>query len=242
MATEPSPEWPDLAIADFVLPGSRSARDASRAIKPGRHGLPPEMVASIQRGRLIDAFILVTAEDGFPQVTISRVTDAAGVTKKAFYVHFASLDDCFLAAYEYGSAMLLALMSQAYNAAPTWSDGIRAGLRILLKVLASETPFAKASVVEINAAGPRVREVRSRYLQGFRTFFAQSDDTGRPAIPVSVVDAVVDAVVGGIYSAIYIRVEAGRTDELLDLLPSLTYFALLPILGREEAEQHLSAV
>src|SRR5258708_15970909 len=180
MATEPSPEWPDLANADFVLPGSRSARDASRAIKPGRHGLPPEMVASIQRGRLIDAFILVTAEDGFPQVTISRVTDAAGVTKKAFYVHFASLDDCFIAAYEYGSATLMALMSQAYNAAPTWSDGIRAGLRILLKVLASETPFAKASVVEINAAGPPSRELRTAYRHSSRPFFPLPDTPPPP--------------------------------------------------------------
>jgi AcrR family transcriptional regulator len=222
--------------ADLVLPGSRSALDPGRAIKPGRHGLPPEKVAQIQRDRLIDGFVLVVAEHGYSAVTISKVTEAAGVTKKAFYDHFASLDDCFLAAYEYGTGMLLALMTRSHQGAPSWPEGIRAALRVMLKALAAEEPFTRASVVEVNAAGPRVRNARSRYLEGFRAFFADPGD-GLPSIPA----VVVDAVVGGIYGAVYVRVEAGQTSELPALLPSLTYFALLPLLGRDEAARVSSA-
>src|SRR5690606_6312736 len=114
------PGAPEASGTD-VLPGSRSALDPDRAIKPGRHGLSPETVAGIQRERLIDAFVQVVAERGFAHTTISRVTEAAGVTKKTFYAHFSDLDDCFLAAYRRGMDILLARMTEAYEAEASWT-------------------------------------------------------------------------------------------------------------------------
>lgn len=218
----------------MLLPGSRSALDPARAIKPGRHGLPPETVAGIQRERLIDAFVQVVSERGFAQTTISRVTEAAGVTKKTFYTHFPDLDACFLAAYERGTEILRRRMLEVYTAAPSWSDGIHAALRQLLTMLAREPRFARASLVEVNAAGPRVRNARIDNLERFRDFFA--DPTlSLPPMPKT----VVDAIIGGIYSAIYIEVETGDAERLPDLLPALTYFALLPLIGRDAASAYL---
>lgn len=216
-----------------VLPGSRSALDPDRAIKPGRHGLSPETVAGIQRERLVDAFVQVVSERGFAHTTISRVTEAAGVTKKTFYAHFTDLDDCFLAAYRRGMDILLSRMTEAYEAAPTWPDGLHAALRTMLDVLAGEPRFARAALVEVNAAGPPVRQARIDILARFRSFFAAPSV---PPVPVT----VVDAIVGGIYSAIYVQTETGRAEELPSLLPSLTYFALLPLVGRDAASPYLS--
>ncbi|TMQ94392.1 TetR/AcrR family transcriptional regulator [Actinomadura soli] len=217
-----------------VLPGSRSALDPGRAIKPGRHGLSPETVAGIQRERLIDAFVHVVSEHGFAHTTISRVTEGAGVTKKTFYAHFADLDECFLAAYQRGMDILLGRMTEAYEAAPSWPDGIHAVLRTMLAALAREPRFARASLVEANAAGPQVRQARIDNLNRFRAFFA-ADPSGAPFPP-----AVADAIVGGIYSAIHVQMETGEAEELPSLLPSLTYFALLPLIGREAASPYLS--
>src|SRR5690606_9379847 len=195
--------------------------------------LSPETVAVIQRERLIDAFVQVVSERGFAHTTIGRVTEAAGVTKKTFYAHFTDLDDCFLAAYRRGMDILLARMTEAYEAAPTWPDGVHAALRTLLGVLAREPRFARAALVEVNAAGPRVRRARVDTLIRFRAFFAAPSAASLPV-------AVVDAIVGGIYGTICIRTETGRPEELPSLLPSLTYFALLPVVGREEAAPYLS--
>lgn len=216
-----------------ALPGSRSALDPGRAIKPGRHGLSPETVAGIQRERLIDAFVQVVSERGFGHTTISRVTEGAGVTKKTFYAHFADLDECFLAAYQRGMDILLGRMTEAYEAAPTWPDGIHAALRTMLALLAREPRFARASLVEVNAAGPKVRQARIDNLARFRTFFT---DPSLASVPV----AVVDAIVGGIYSAIHVQMETGEAAELPSLLPSLTYFALLPLIGRDAASPYLT--
>ncbi|MGP4024764.1 TetR/AcrR family transcriptional regulator [Actinomadura sp. 3N407] len=226
------PGTPEASGTD-VLPGSRSALDPDRAIKPGRHGLSPETVAGIQRERLIDAFVQVVSERGFAHTTISRVTEGAGVTKKTFYAHFTDLDECFLAAYQRGMDILLARMTEVYEAAPTWPDGIHAALRTMLAALAREPRFARASLVEVNAAGPRVRQARIDNLTRFRAFFA---DPSLASVPV----AVVDAIVGGIYSAIHVQMETGEAEELPSLLPSLTYFVLLPLIGREAASPYLS--
>lgn len=222
---------PEAGCTD-VLPGSRSALDPDRAIKPGRHGLSPETVAGIQRERLIDAFVQVVSDRGFAHTTISRVTAGAGVTKKTFYAHFPDLDECFLAAYQRGMDILLRRMTEAYEAAPAWPDGIHAALRTLLAALAREPRFARASLVEVNAAGPQVRQARIDNLTRFRGFFT---DPSLPPIPV----AVVDAIVGGIYSAIHVQTETGEAEELPSLLPALTYFALLPLIGREAAAGYL---
>ncbi|WP_067803686.1 TetR/AcrR family transcriptional regulator [Actinomadura formosensis] len=222
---------PEAGCTD-VLPGSRSALDPGRAIKPGRHGLSPETVAGIQRERLIDAFVQVVSDRGFAHTTISRVTSGAGVTKKTFYAHFTDLDECFLAAYQRGMDILLRRMTEAHEAAPDWPDGIHAALRTLLAALAREPRFARVSLVEVNAAGPQVRQARIDNLTRFRGFFTGPSP---PPIPV----AVVDAIVGGIYSAIHVQMETGEAEELPSLLPSLTYFALLPLIGREAAAGYL---
>jgi hypothetical protein len=47
---------------------------------------------------------------------------------------------------------------------------------------------------------------------------------------------VVDAVVAGVYGVIYDHVAGGRTGELPDCLPGLTYFALAPFIGRDAAD------
>ncbi|MCP2340298.1 TetR/AcrR family transcriptional regulator [Actinomadura rupiterrae] len=218
------------------LPGTRSALEPDRAIKPGRHGLAPEAVAAIQRDRLIDAFVQVVAERGYAGATIGRITEAAGVTKKAFYTHFTELDDCFLAAYERGTAIVLTAMSGAFGAEPTWPDGIRAALRTVLSMLAAAPAFARMSMVEVNAAGPRVRRARTECMERFRAFFA-GPGPGPGESPVPTV--VADAVVGGVYSTIYTHIEKGDTARLPELLPQLTYFALMPLVGRREAARYM---
>ncbi|KAB2342334.1 TetR/AcrR family transcriptional regulator [Actinomadura rudentiformis] len=226
---------PEAAIADVMLPGSRSAREPDRGIKRGRHGLAPETVAENQRDRLVDAFVEVVAEHGYPQATISRITHAAGVTKKAFYDHFADREECFRTAYEQGTDLIVARVEEARKGAASWTEGVLAAMRTLLEMLAGQPRFARVSVVEINSAPPGVRRGRTRSLEGFRALLT-APEPGVAGVP----DAVADAVVGGVYSAIYLKVDAGRAAELPELVSSLTYFVLLPLLGKEGAARELA--
>jgi AcrR family transcriptional regulator len=213
-----------------MLPGERSARDPGRAIKPGRHGMPRELVAELQRERLIDGFVRVVARDGYSATTIAKVTNEAGVTKKAFYSYFDTLDECFVAACERGAAIISLLVSEAARKAPNWPESVRTGLDVLLKVLASAEPFARVAVVEFGAANTDARRVRSRYFESLRAIFKDQQ----------VSEHIIDAVIGGIFNAIYLQVDAGRVADLPELLPSLTYFTLLPFIGPEQASLYLN--
>ncbi|MCW2912809.1 MAG: HTH-type transcriptional repressor Bm3R1 [Actinomycetia bacterium] len=218
---------------EFALPGSRSAGDSRHPVRPGRHGLRADAVAADQCERIIDAFAHVVAERGYPQTTIKQITDAAGVSKKTFYVHFTDLEDCFLAAYEYSISSLLSRVRPAYQAESHWRDAIRAGLGALLEWLAVEPAFARMSVIETGSGGPRIRQARSRTVAEFEDVFAGHRTSSVPP-------TVRNAVSGGIYHTIYSYVAADRTTELPELVASLMYFALLPFIDKADAANELS--
>jgi AcrR family transcriptional regulator len=172
------------------------------------------------------------ARKGYTAARVSDICDAAGVTRPAFYALFEGKEDAFLATFRYGSDAVLHAMGSAYREAGDWRDGVRAALGTLLKILASVPAFAVMAIVEIDAVGPAARLERDRMLRRFAPFFA---DAPLPALPAP--DELADSIVGGIHSTIYRYVAQGRSAELPDLLPLLTYFALAPFVGREEAER-----
>lgn len=67
------------------------------------------------RQLLLDAALLVFAEDGFGRATVESVCDRAGFTRGAFYSNFASLDELFLAMWQQRSEQMLADLRAALD-------------------------------------------------------------------------------------------------------------------------------
>lgn len=225
------------ALAATPLPGTRSGRDRERALKRGPSRLPPEVVAATQRDRLLDGLVRTVASKGYASARVSDICQAAGVTRPVFYALFEGKEDAFLAAYRHGTQVIFHMVEDAYLDAPDWRPGIRAGLAVLLDVLASVPSFAAMAIVEIDAAGWAARQERDQLLRRFQRFFAAAP---RPVGPVSW-RQLADAVIGGAYSAIYRHVAGGNTAGLPELLPTLTYFVLAPFLGPAGAASELAA-
>ncbi|GAA0723852.1 TetR/AcrR family transcriptional regulator [Dactylosporangium roseum] len=217
------------------LPGAREGRDPARAIKRGPSRVPPEEIAANQRDRLFDALVHTVAQKGYANATVSDICRAAGVTRPAFYALFAGKEDALIATYRHGTDLLLTLMERAYLAEPAWRDGARAALRVMLQVLAELPAFAVVAVVEIDAAGPPARAERARLLRRFDRFFAEAPQAAALPMP----EELVETIVGGIYATVYRYVAAGRVEQLPALLPTLSYFTLVPFVGREEAALEL---
>lgn len=225
----------DLALTP--LPGARAGRDPARAIKRGPSRTSPEVVAATQRDRLFDGLVHTVAQKGYANARVSDICQAAGVTRPAFYALFGGKDEAFLATYQHGIGVLLRVMEQAYREAADWRAGARAALRVMLDVLASVPAFATMAIVEIDAVGSAARAERDQLLSQFDQFFA--DAPRRPDLATP--DDLIRSIVGGIYSTIYRYVAAGRVVDLPDRLPVLTYFALVPFVGPDEAASELRA-
>jgi Bacterial regulatory proteins, tetR family len=69
----------------------------SRKLAPG-YRLPPESVARNQRWRLMAAMVAAVAERGYERTTVGDVVELSGVSRTAFYRHYANKEDCFVAA------------------------------------------------------------------------------------------------------------------------------------------------
>ncbi len=84
-------------------------------LPPGRHGLPREFVTHNQRERLIAGLAEAVAENGYSGTTIAHITRHAAVSRRTFYEHFSSKDECFVAAYDTVMAELRERVSDGFG-------------------------------------------------------------------------------------------------------------------------------
>lgn len=204
-------------------------------LPPGRHGLPREFVLHNQRERLIAGLARATGEHGYSGTTIAHITRHASVSRRTFYEHFSSKDECFVAAYETVMGELKERVEEAFERADDWPHAVKDGIRAMLRFLAAEPDLARLCMVEALVAGPVVVDRYDAAIQGFVPYFR----AGREGRSADVLDrlspTIEEAVAGGMVSLISRRIIAGETAGLEDLLPDLVEFTLTPYLGSAEA-------
>jgi AcrR family transcriptional regulator len=204
-------------------------------LPPGRHGLPREFVARNQRERLIAGLAGAVAENGYAGTTIAHITRHAAVSRRTFYEHFNSKDECFVAAYDTVMTELRQRVDEAFNEEEEWPQAVRAGLAAMLEFLTAEPHLARLSMVEALVAGPVVVERYDGAIQGLVPYF-EAGRKGRSAeVLAGLSPSTEEALVGGMVSLISRRIFAERAEELESLLPDLVEFALTPYLGSAEA-------
>jgi AcrR family transcriptional regulator len=204
-------------------------------LPPGRHGLPREFVVHNQRERLIAGLAEAVAENGYSATTIAHITRSAAVSRRTFYEHFASKDECFVAAYDTVMEQLRERVAEAFEQEDEWPQAVKAGIGAMLSFLAAEPNLARLSMVEALVAGPVVVERYDAAIQGLVPYF-EAGRSGRAAeVLANLSPSTEEALVGGMVSLISRRISAGRSQELETLLPDLVEFALTPYLGSAEA-------
>jgi AcrR family transcriptional regulator len=204
-------------------------------LPPGRHGLPREFVVHNQRERLIAGLAEAVAEKGYAGTTIAHITRHAAVSRRTFYEHFSSKDECFVAAYEAVMNELRERVGDAFDQEEEWPQAVRAGIAAMLELLASEPNLARLSMVEALVAGPVVVERYDAAIQSLVPYFQAGRKGRSKEVLAGLSPTTEEALVGGMVSLISRRIFADRTGELEALLPDLVEFTLTPYLGSPEA-------
>jgi len=214
-------------------PSRAAAELAGRTrLPPGRHGLPRDVVAESQRERLLNGVVEAVAAHGFGETTIGQITDAARISRRTFYEHFANKQECFLAAYEMIDAHVHGATAAAGEEAAAWPELVRDRLAALLETLARDPAVARFYLVEPLAAGG---EIAARYRDAMQLLAATiRPREARADIDVEVRDQV---LMGGLAGLIARRLKAGEASRLPELLPDLAELVLAPYLGRAEARR-----
>ena len=200
----------------------------------GRHGYTREQVSHNQRERLIAALAQVVNERGYNEITIADITTAAHVSRRTFYEHFKSREECFLAAFDVVMGHLHKLIVEATEGQEDWPHQVLAGLRAMLRFFASEPELAHLCMVDSLTAGPAVAEHYRREIFSFAPLLepGRRERESLRALP----DSTEDTLIGSVASVLTRQV-VGAPAELEKLLPDFTAFILMPYLGPEEANR-----
>jgi AcrR family transcriptional regulator len=212
---------------------------ASPRLPAGRHGLPREFIVQNQRERIITALVDTIAERGYNATTVAHITQAASVSRRTFYEHFSDKEACFLAAYEMVAGHIRESMQVAAEAFEDWPQKVRAALATMLRFLAAEPELARVCMIEPIAAGGEIAERHRQSMQGFVEILkaGRPQHSGERPLP----EATEATLVGGIVSLIVREINAGRTEQLEELLPGLVELTLAPYLGADEAARQARA-
>lgn len=204
-------------------------------LPPGRHGLPREFVVQNQRERLIAGLAEAVAENGYAGTTIAHITRQAAVSRRTFYEHFSSKDECFVAAYDSVMTALRKQVGEAFDGEKEWPQAVKAGIRAMLEFLTREPNLARLSMVEALVAGPVVIERYDAAIHSLVPYFEAGREGRSKDVLAGLSSTTEEALVGGMVSLISRRIFADRSGELESLLPDLVEFTLTPYLGTAEA-------
>ncbi len=107
-------------------------------------------------GRLVKAAITLFDEHGYEATTVAEIAEAAGLTKRTFFRHFADKREVLFV----GSGQLEEIWVEGVNQAPPGAsaiDAVMLGLDPVAEMFAERHPFARVRA-RIIAANPELQE------------------------------------------------------------------------------------
>jgi AcrR family transcriptional regulator len=172
-------------------------------------------VARNQRERLFGAVVAIASEKGFEATTVADVLALSGVSRSAFYRHFASKSECMVAAV----SELLDPAVEAVDPAAGRSDDHepRQVFESFFGLVSSQPAASRVCFIELHAAGEAGEEIADRAVEEIAAALG-----GTPADPRAGSDpALTRALVGGIRKLIHTRLLRDEEDQLEALGPEL---------------------
>jgi AcrR family transcriptional regulator len=221
-----------LFPADY-RPAPTAGTEPPARLPRGRHGLPAGVVARSQRTRIINGTAEVMRSKGFAEATVADIVAQAGIARYVFYEHFTDKQDAFLEAMQHPTQYILDTCAAAYFAPATWPERVWSGFHALLGLIVANPAMSHLRLVECYAAGPAAIRRAEEITRSF-TIFLEEGYGYRPEAR-DLPRLYSQAIAGTIFEVIQRYITRGEGDELMRHLPQLTYVAIAPFTGAEEA-------
>jgi AcrR family transcriptional regulator len=201
--------------------------DAPLRIPAGRHTLSPEEVARLQHERLVRSVIACSAEKGYGSTRITDIVARAEVSRTAFYEHFESKEECFLAAYgQMAAAMREAVVASGREVAG-WREALDLGIATYFQWFSERPEVAAAFLVEIRVVGGRALDARARVVEQMThrmRLLGQRARREQPELP-KLEDIAYASIITTTDELAHEYVRRGRSNELTDLIAPSQYLA-----------------
>ncbi len=155
------------------------------------------------------------AEKGYADTTVGDVLRRVHISRETFYQHFANKEECFLAAFDQASDLLIAVIEEALGPpGDEVLDRLDRVLAVYLDTLAGFPALARTFLIEVYGAGHAAVSRRIAVQERFAVAIADVITYGRrwrgglePAF-------IGRAVIGAVSALVTAHVDAGEYDRL----------------------------
>jgi AcrR family transcriptional regulator len=176
------------------------------------------------RRRLLDAMADAVAHKGYADTTIADLAARARVSRRTFYEHFSSKEECLIALYEAASRQALGVLRDAIDPAHDPLTQAERALGAYLATMASNPVLLKTLFIAILGLGDAGLQARRRVNQHLADLILElinrpGEKKRKPLPP-----ALAMSIVGGINELVLEMIEQDRIGELTSLTDTTALF------------------
>jgi AcrR family transcriptional regulator len=210
------------AVVETVLPVRRSSRTPQ-----------PEL----QRARLLAAMTALSRERDWHGLSVDRICEHAGMSRRTFYEHFVDAEDCFASAIEDALERLWGEVAEQVEAAgEEWAGQVAVAIVTFFAALELDPARAWMAIMEPLYGNGRARGARQAVVDQFVALLERgpaNEDADR--VPVN----TAAGTIGGLWELALQHVSGGEDAVGIDeAAGSAIFLALSPFVGRHEAMRH----
>jgi len=172
------------------------------------------------RQRLLDGLSASIVEDGYRDTTVADIVRRARTSRRTFYEHFASKEECFVALLTEANAEMIRQISAAVDPADPWATQVRRAIEAWIACAESEPPIMLSWIRDVPSLGTQARRLQRETMEAFIVMIQTLCNTGELLAagigPVSRPLAVM--LLGGLRELIATTVEdGGRIGDVTEL-------------------------
>jgi AcrR family transcriptional regulator len=163
------------------------------------------------RQRLLDGLAAAITQDGFRDTTVADIVRQARTSRRTFYEHFSSKEECLVALLADANREMIRQISDAVDPRGPWAGQVRQAIEAWIACAESEPAITLSWIRDVPALGAPARELQRDAMEGFITMTQRLTDTAElraagispPSRPLAIM------LLGGLRELIATTVEDG---------------------------------
>lgn len=118
------------------------------------------------RRRLLDGLAASIAERGYRETTVADVVRGARTSKRTFYDHFSTKEECFVELLSANNEALVTAVSAAVDSDAPWTEQVRQAVTAFVATIDENPAITLSWIRELPALGEGARPMLRRGLTG----------------------------------------------------------------------------
>lgn len=162
------------------------------------------------RTRLLEGMARCVATKGYADTTIADIATAARVSKRTFYEHFKTKQECLIALYENASQRGLNSLARAIEPDQQWPGRVDQAVKAYFSHLAANPLLMRTLFIDVLAVGPEGLQARRKVHQQLAELIASTSQQADGELNVW----QANAIIGSLTEIVLQAIEQDRVEHL----------------------------